>query len=213
MSSSATRRTLVLVALAFVSAPACRRDRASTGAAGAAGAIASSSATVGASVSVSAVDSASAAAAASANAELARIEKALAEIDDGGAIWPLPSVVRTEVTIVAPKVPGAAEALAKGKWRLNDCVPPALLGPHPPFGVFELALLFDADGRVATVTPKDLGAANASFRDCLGVALAKISFPQPSEEGARGVVTVSLRAPPLEQAPSKDAGRARADGG
>jgi hypothetical protein len=211
MSSSAAPRILVAVALVLVCVPACRRDRASTGSAGA---NASSSASVGAGAPVSGVDSAAAAASASANAELARIEKALAEIDDGGTLHPIaPSVVQMQVTIVAPKVPGAAEAFAKGKWRLHDCVSAALMGPHPPFGVFELALLFDADGRVATVTPKDLGAANAPFRDCLGVALAKISFPQPSEEGARGVVTVSLRAPPLEQAPSKDAGRARADGG
>lgn len=199
---------LTLAALLLATAPACRRERgAPPGGAPSASAASSSPA-----AALSALASASA----SASALQDELARAFADLEAAGAnaLEPRAHVERLEATIVAPKVPDAADALAKGKWRLRGCaVAAADVQGVPVDARFELALLFDADGRVARVTPKVPGAPKTPLGDCLADALAKTAFPPPNEEGAPGVVTVSLRAVPLGRVPSRDAGLVRVDGG
>jgi hypothetical protein len=207
----AARVTLALATLLLAGAPACRCDRGAPSS-GAPAASAPSSSSSSAAAALSALASASA----SASAAQAQIDEAIADLESASvsALEPRAHVERLEATIVAPKVPGAADALAKDKWRLRGCaVAAADVQGVPVDARFELALLFDADGRVASVTPKTPGAAKTPLGDCLADALAKTAFPPPSEEGARAVVTVSLRATPLgRRGPTSDAGP-DADGG
>lgn len=178
-----------------------RREEPGTGAGGAAAATPSAS-----SPSASATGTGSAVASAAGD----ELTRALAEVEAAGSAAPTgaASAQRVEkliATIVAPKVPDASDALAKGKWRFRGCALAALAEPVGDAGVvahvegsFTFELLFDGDGRVATAKPKGgtkpPPPASRALEACLATALGKIAFASPTEEGARGEVSISLRA-------------------
>jgi hypothetical protein len=205
MKSVARSAGVVGIALA-IGAGACRGGREGTGTGAG-----SASAAVMASGSAAASGSGSGSGSAVASAAADDLTRALADVEAAGSAAPDasargPKIEQLVATIVAPKVPDAAEALAKGKWRFRGCAIAALAeapgdaGAAPRVeGSFTFELLFDGDGRVATAKPKVNAKAKppavpSPLETCLATALTKIAFASPTEEGARGEVSITLRA-------------------